>query len=116
MSADNGIYILKTAKYPLKEGNSYITQDGYEYRVAHCQNIDDIDYSDLYLVLLFSEYDIIDNENDAWNKAEQLFEEVGWIEHGISLIDMSYKYFPNMTKEAARKALDCYIGCEKLDV
>lgn len=41
MSADNGVYILKTPARPIKNGNLYTNQHGkFEYRVAHCQAID----------------------------------------------------------------------------
>jgi len=55
MSADNGVYILKTHKPPIKDGNSYQNQNGSEFRVAYAQAIDNVDYSDLYLPAIFGD-------------------------------------------------------------
>jgi len=118
MSADNGIYILRTPAPPVKEGNSYINQHSkYEYRVAHCQAIENIDYSDLYLPLLFGGSQIY-NEQDAAQKAneiqKQIEEDGGFTEYGIIPL-CKETYFPNMTSRAARVALDCHQGAIPLD-
>lgn len=115
MSADNGIYILKTPAVPIKEGNVYVNQhDQFEYRVAHCQAIDNIDYSDLFLPLYFGNSKVVCTEGEAWNIAKQLYQHVGWTEYGVSLIEKQ-RHFPNMTAKAAQKALDCYVGAQPLD-
>lgn len=110
MSADNGVYILKTRKPPIKEDGCYINQDGFEYRVAHCQSIDDIDCSDLFLAIKFGNCRVINIEREARDEAFKLEDEYEYLEYGISTIDRSCDYFPNITAEAARKAIDCYQG------
>ena len=114
MSADNGIYILKTLMPPKKTNNYYESQNGYEYRVAHCQAIENIDYSDLYLPLYFGDSPVFTECSEAMNYAKTLENEIGWTEYGIEILEQEV-YFPNMTVRAAAKALDCYIGAEPLD-
>jgi len=118
MSSDNGIYILRTPAPPIKNGNSYTNQHGkFEYRVAHCQAIDNIDYSDLYLPLYFGNCKVFDILEKALSLAEQISKDIKengyFTEYGICQI---YKniHFPNMTSKAAQEALDCYVGAKPL--
>lgn len=111
MSADNGVYILKTPRWPVKEGNYYTNQHGkFDYRVAHCQAIDNIDYSDLYLPCYFGNSQVHDNEDDAWKEARQIAEDVDFLEYGVSIIEK--QFYPNMSQETASKALDVYVGAK----
>ena len=120
MSADNGIYILVTQRYPKKndEGH-YENIDGSEYRVAICQSIEDIQCSDIVMCLLFSESPVFYSEDEAYTYARKLEEEYtkdgDFLEYGIDYWYEDYKYYPNMTYQAARKALDCYDGTTPLD-
>jgi len=111
MSADNGVYILRTLLPPIKNaGYSYTPRPGYEYRVAHCFAIDNIDYHDLYAVVYFGDSAIYYDEAEALHAAHQLANEVmrhGPLEYGVSVIVRDY-YFPRMTVEAAKDALDVY--------
>lgn len=114
MSADNGIYILRTRRAPIKRGNTYENQHGkFEYRVAHCSAIDNIDYSDLYLPLYFGNSKVFHSPDEAFAEAQRKVSEIengGWFtEYGICNLNKDC-YFPNMTAETARKALDCYEG------
>lgn len=112
MSADNGIYILETPRPPIKTGNMYTNQKGYDYRVAHCTAIDNIDYSDLYLPLLFGNSKVYSSHDEALKAAIEIEKEIkenGWFtEYGINTIKKNV-YFPNMTADEARKALDVYV-------
>jgi len=82
MSADNGIYILKT-KGPILT----------EWRVAHCQGIDDIFYEntsgdDEVLLDYFGQSPIFTNHKDACKYAFKLYNEImdddfPICEHGI---------------------------------
>lgn len=112
MSADNGVYILKTPARPIKDGNTYTNQHGkFEYRVAHCQAIDNIDYSDLYIPLLFGNAAVHKNRDSAMELASRILEGLDICEYGICMIEKE-NYFPNMTCEEAQKALDSYITKE----
>jgi len=116
MSADNGIYILKTPARPIRTGNSYQYQHGvFEFRVAHCQAIDNIDYSDLYLPAYFANSEVYKSHDDALSKAAQMAKEItdeGFpLEYGICLIKKDC-IFPNMSAAEASRALDSYIPGE----
>lgn len=109
MSADNGVYILKTPARPIKNGNIYTNQHGkFEYRVAHCQAIDNIDYSDLYIPLLFGNSVVHDSKESALKEAKGIFNNLDICEYGICTIDKE-NHFPNMTVEEARKALNSFV-------
>lgn len=119
MSADNGIYILKTPARPVKINNCYHNRHGsFEYRVAHAQAIDNVDYSDLYLPLIFGASVVHADSDKAMQEAikleEQMSEEYGFgTEYGVSIIEKNV-YFPNMTSEEARKALDSFVTKDQL--
>lgn len=113
MSADNGIYILKTPARPIKNGNTYTNQHGkFEYRVAHCQAIDNIEYSDLYLAVLFGDCEVLDDHHKALTKASKMADEIldeGLpLEYGITNIEKDIR-FPNLSPADARKALNSYV-------
>ena len=119
MSADNGIYILKTPAPPIKNGNYYESRNGvFEWRVAECQAIENIDYSDLYLPLLFGNSPVYTSYDDAFKVAcnmEKEIDDEGFpLEYGICDI-VKECFFPNITVRAAQRALDCYVGAVKLD-
>lgn len=109
MSADNGVYILVTPARPIKRGNFYINQHGkFEFRVAHCQAIDNIDYSDLYVPLLFADSKVHESKEKALEEAVKIYETLDICEYGISSIEKDI-CFPNMTSEQAKIALDSYV-------
>lgn len=119
MSADNGVYILRTFASPIKDDNYYKSQhEKYEYRVAPCQAIEDVDYSDLYMPLLFGNSKVFDNFEDALQEAQTIHDSItrndGFTEYGICEIEKN-TLFPNMTQKAAVKALDIYVGAKPLD-
>lgn len=115
MSADNGVYILRTPAVPVKEGSSYRNRHNeHEYRVAHCAAIDNLDYSDLYLALYFGDCEVYDNWNEASRVARHIALNVGFLEYGVVYLEKDC-HFPNMTSQAAHVALDCYVGATPLD-
>jgi len=84
MSADNGIYILCT---------------NGEYRVAHCQAIENIDEDDKYLKEYFGACKVFTTREDALVEAGRQYDEVmngsfPYIEYGIQFIDLGRKEFP----------------------
>jgi len=132
MSADNGIYILKTA--------------GPEFRVAHLQSIDNLylddngrritDFSALAenARKMFGRQIIVKDETRAFKVARVLANKVrhdfGFLEYGIQLIDFSFLNLnenlltpPTSTKnsqveilEAEKKALKQLVGTYQKDL
>ena len=106
MSADNGVYILKT----IKENSN-----NFEYRVAHAQNIEDvtpnIKYEDLHrcsMVYIFSRSKIFTDKKEADIEAKKIYDEImnsdcPIVEHGICIVNVD-EVFPKMTyREAVDK-------------
>lgn len=109
MSADNGIYILQT-------NNADGT--GFEYRVAECQAVENINYyspargyndkiaDDAMLVIYFGDSKIY-NKKDAYDIANRIEDDIlqsEWpiLEYGISTIKID-KVFPSMSLEEAKE-------------
>lgn len=109
MSADNGIYILQT---------NNVNGNGFEYRVAECQAIENINYynpvrgyndkiaDDTMLVIYFGDC-IVYNKKDAYDIADRmendiLQSEYPILEYGVSIIKID-KIFPSMTIEEAKE-------------
>lgn len=94
MSADNGIYILRT-----KDENNV-----YEYRVAHLGAIENLYYSDqtgdeVYMWLFFRKSPLFYDRDQAIDYARKLEKEIldddfGVIEYGIVLLEIN-KQFPS---------------------
>lgn len=115
MSADNEIAILRTPRWPKKIENGSQNQPGYEYRVAHIGSSQwDEDQGPLVAALLFGGCTVFHDLDAARVNANQLFDMVSFVEYGINTYNMDF-YFPNMTVNAARLALDCREGVEPLD-
>lgn len=88
MSADNTIVILKSPK-----------DDDFEYRVLHCQGVDNIywndekeDYDDEpyapNLIEYFQACDVMNNETDAFKIACDMDQRVSYVEYGIRVINL----------------------------
>ena len=120
MSADNGIYILKTLK-TLKTLKGY----GFEYRVAHLQGVENYqwddtkqnpdkdyvgDYTDdpdvqiINARLLWKDCAVHTDQDAAWKVAEAIYDDImkddmcPIVEYGISVI-----YIPREFKVARRR-------------
>lgn len=110
MSADNGIYILKTPAPAIKKGDAYTNQHGkFEYRVAHTQAIENIDYCHFYIPIIFGDCVVFTSKDAAEDEAFRMEKEIingdfPVLEYGISSIEKPFP-FPNMTVETARKAV-----------
>ena len=84
MSADNGIYILKTPK----DG----AEEEFEYRVIHAQGIDNIEDEDPAMVIsYFGKCEALTKE-EAQNKAFEMEEDCYILEYGISSIVLSHSF------------------------
>lgn len=84
MSADDSIAILETSVYP--------KWNVKEYRVEHCQAIDNIHISPYYVFLYFNKAKTFDTFDDALKYAKHLNSTVGPTEYGILKIN-KYKQF-----------------------
>jgi len=113
MSADNGIYI---GSFPTVDG-------GKEYRVIHAQAIDNCEdhsqfpqqLTDAYRVLYYGGSPVLDLDQ-AWARARTLYEQVmqesGVLEYGISTIDYD-RHFPTLSQQEAQRIQDHYWGKRK---
>lgn len=107
MSADNTIGILITRR---RDG-----QKGQEYRVAHAQAIENIEYqpdypSAAHPVLnreyarsLFGSSKMFLNKDDAYREATRLYDAVGDVEYGIRELDYAAVYFPASDRKRKRR-------------
>lgn len=104
MSADNGVYI---AEFPTTTG-------GKEWRVSHCQNIEDCDDPELgeaCLVLKFGQSEVHANYTEAEKKAFELEKKIlsdnmcPILEHGVQDLQFD-KPFPTMTEEEADRKIE----------
>lgn len=97
MSADNGIYILKTPK-----------GDGFEYRVAHLQGIENYEWDEQIGGCTDDPDVYIDNARYMWKDCEVFSDEVGvmtlalkmereytYVEYGICCIDIDREFDPS---------------------
>lgn len=118
MSADNGIYVLKS---PTDHDNVF------EYRVIECQAVDRIDGSsvsltvdgkmytigDLWKVILFGNTKVHTSKHIAMIAASDiediLLTEGRYIEYGIRTI-IDTQEFPKLDIQKARKAIDELYG------
>lgn len=107
MSADNGVYILVTTDNH-KRVNEYTTVNTFgagitAYRVAHCFAIDNLDYAEdkeihnLGHVMhqYFGGSKVYYSCEEAFLAAQELHDDVGYTEYGISEIDFSEYNFPS---------------------
>lgn len=106
MSADNGIYILKTKRTALEEPKGVWTNnvENFVYRVAYASAIDNFDYYankqlynlGAYMQSVWGTSAVYTNEVDALEEASSLFEKFekhDQLEYGISMIDASELIF-----------------------
>lgn len=107
MSADNGIYVIKT-KRTAKEGpkghwTNGKDKENFVYRVAHAQAIDNLDWYKekqpynlgAYMVSVWGESEVFTDESTALISAHKLAKTVHYTEYGVNLIDMSEYIFFN---------------------
>ena len=110
MSADNGIYILRTPARPIKSGNMYTNQKGDEYRVAESTDsvIEGYEFSDLLVASIFGDSEVFTVFSNAMEYARSLLEDLSICEYGIITISRNSP-FPNISCGDAAKALNSYI-------
>lgn len=115
MSADDGIYILKTRGGPYR---NYAGRPDFYYHITHAQAIENIDYEPNYkgfnlqgLMSYFGHCHMEYSEEDAYKYAREMEErqhkEIGFYpEYGVCLIDASHIDWHEMMD------WDCNIGDE----
>lgn len=88
MSADNGIYILRTPNF---------TTGHTEFRVALCSAIENIEFPgerDKWLSIYFGSCEVLHSELRAISKAQNILKEIeGYVEYGMQTITLD-KEFP----------------------
>jgi len=105
MSADNGIYILKTTdRWKRREDSPcWDRVDGgvTAYRVAHAQAIDNFSYYEkhdrmylgAYMLDIWGKSKVFYNLQDALMEANRMANDIDILEYGISTIDASNYHF-----------------------
>jgi hypothetical protein len=116
MSADNGIYILRS---PTNLKTFKDMEVDYEYRVLHTQAIDNLFYTDktyndfplglFYEADYFRDCEVIYNIDEAFVKAGKLMlsileSDIEYIEYGIQLIKKDH-VFPKLSRQYCKEAL-----------
>ena len=105
MSADNGIYILKTTDGYRKENHTWVNTFGdgiTAYRVAHAQAIENFDYYrdhethnlGWWMDIVWGKSEVYYDESEAFKAGAALLNEYSFVEYGMVLIDASDFNFP----------------------
>lgn len=102
MSADNGIYILKTKRTRRLEGNAWVkAPTHFVYRVAHVQAFDNFDWLKenqpynlgAYMADVWGKSEIYPEEMAAFHAADALYQSIDYVEYGVSEIDATNMIF-----------------------
>lgn len=106
MSADNGIYILKTSDKFKKVSKGLLENLFYDriiaYRVAHIQAADNFDWFVLnelhnlgaWMKDVFGDSTVIYDNKEAFQHAQSLLGTIDYTEYGICTIDATSYNFP----------------------
>ena len=97
MSADNGIYILRSKK-----------GDTLEYRVAHLRAVEDAFDEQLgryYMASMFGNCTVLYDRDNAWKIAREKADEHEVLEYGVSELKWDGE-FPNLTAKEGLEALE----------
>lgn len=102
MSADNGIYILKTIRAHKKDGIGWVKADPHPvYRVAHASAIDNFDWYQqnqsynlgAYMKDVWGSSPVFEDSQEAVNYASHMEKELSILEYGICRIDTNYIFY-----------------------
>jgi hypothetical protein len=115
MSADNGVYILRT---PV---DANIKENGYEYRVIETSGIDNIYFffpngNPTTIVDMFGRCQVLEDAGEAQEFAKKLADECmagfGILEYGISTIefDIPFSYYAEEAARGTGKVINKEIG------
>ncbi len=94
MSADNGVYILRTP-----------AADGYEYRVEHLQAVenytwddearqetDDVDIHIINARKMWGHSEVYTQEAKVFSKAFRIYSDLSVCEYGVAIIDIDREF------------------------
>ena len=99
MSADNGVYVLESPIVAVAPDGQEVTV-GNEYRVAHCQAIDNLyaveSIAKYYEYEIFKDSEVYYDKDEALLAAHRIAERIPVLEYGVNLIKMGH---PFPTKE-----------------
>lgn len=102
MSADNTIIILGTkSKWKHKGDTSYQVPERKVYRVAHVQTWDNYYWYQenepynvgAFLYSVFKHSVVHESLEDANNEAFELYNNVGYVEYGIQVVETDYVFY-----------------------
>lgn len=102
MSADNGIYILKTTRNRRKEGAAWVQcEPHFVYRAAYASAIDNFEWFKenkpynlgAYMVDIWGKAEVYETRIAAFLRAKIMAENIEVLEYGISDIDASDMVF-----------------------
>jgi hypothetical protein len=105
MSADNGIYILKTIRNYKKENGGLVRTKPYAvYRVAITNAIDNFDWYEInqphnlgaYMMDIWGCSPVYENEQEAANYASKLEKQTSTLEYGICRIETDLIFYGDM--------------------
>jgi hypothetical protein len=102
MSADNGIYVLKTIRNRRNEGTAWVqSEPHFVYRVAHTSAIENFEWYKenkpynlgAYMVEVWGKSKVYTDSNQAIAEALKLAESIENLEYGVSVIDATDMIF-----------------------
>jgi hypothetical protein len=105
MSADNGIYILKTIRTSKQDGNGWVKTEPYPvYRVAHACAIDNFDWYKMnqphnlgaYMKDIWGSSPVYGDKQEALTYASQMEMKSPILEYGICSINTDYIFYGDM--------------------
>jgi hypothetical protein len=105
MSADNGIYILKTIRTSKQKDIGWVKTEPYPvYRVSDASAIENFDWYKKnqpynlggYMKDIWGGCKVYEDEQEALNHATQLEKVIPLLEYGICRIDTDYIFYGDM--------------------
>ena len=106
MSADNGIYILRTVRNFKEESKGHFTRDKpyYVYRVAYASAIDNFDYYETkqpynlgaYMKAVWGSSAVFLEEKLALEYAQSVARKYPVLEYGINLLATDYIFYGDL--------------------
>ena len=105
MSADNGVYVLKTIRTRRLEGGGWVKADPYPvYRVAHASAIDNFDYYKreqlynlgAYMLDVWGDSLVFEDKQDAISYAHSVEERLSICEYGVCMIETDYVLYGDL--------------------
>lgn len=106
MSADNGVYILKTIRTRKQTPNGWgeKTEPYSVYRVTIACAIENFDYYEkkqpynigAYMMSIWGDSPLFEDKDEALKYAHQLEKSVPYCEYGVSFIDTEYVFYGDM--------------------